>query len=109
MNCNDNCINQGFFKGDDLVDIITINRPSNTDDLTITKAELQVGDLDTFVEENPVFPYTVSILRNQSVFLNFNNPVYLRITYNDSNGNENIRQTCLGSLDLLMQAQVVRD
>ena len=106
MNCN--CENQGFFKGDDLVDVITVDRPKNTDDFTITEAELQVGILK-FVEENPIFPYTVSIMRNQSVKLNNSNPIYLRITYNDTNGHEGIRTTCLGSLTLKANAQVVQD
>ena len=109
MNCNDNCINQGFFQGDDLVDVITVNRPSNSDSLTITRAELQVGSL-TFVEETPVFPYAVSILRDKSMLLNYTNPVYLRIYYPNPNNNEiDYRTTCLGSLVLKVNAQVVED
>lgn len=107
MSCN--CENQGFFKGDDLVDVITVNKPKNTDDLTITKAELQVGTLPVFVENNPVFPYPVSIMREKSVKLNNSNPIYLRITYNDTDGHEGIRTTCLGSLVLKANSQVVQD
>lgn len=100
--------NQGFYQGDDLVNIITINRPLYTDDLTITKAELQVGCL-TFVNENPTFPYSVSILRNQSVELSCSNPVYLRISYLAPNGVTNYRTTCLGTLTLNVNKQVVKD
>lgn len=107
MNCN--CEQQGFFKGDDLVDIITVNKPKNTDDLTITKAELQVGTLPVFVEENPTFPYSISIMREQSTKLDYSNQIYLRITYNDTDGHEGIRTTCLGSLTLKANAQVVQD
>lgn len=111
MNCQNNCqeTNCGFFQGDDLVDVITVNRPENSDDITITKAELQVGTLPVFVKNNPVFPYSVSIMRNQSVLLAYKNPIYLRITYTDTNGNENVRQTCLGTLTMTVNAQVVRD
>ena len=107
MNCN--CQNLGFFKGDDLVDIITVNRPKNSDNLTITRAELQVGNLEPFVEENPVFPYKVSIMRNLSINLQYENPIYLRIYYVGENGTESVRKTCIGSLDLKVNAQVVRD
>lgn len=102
------CINQGFFQGDDLVDVITVNRPSDSDDITITKAELQVGTL-TFVEENPVFPYSVSILRNNSINLQPSNPIYLRVYYLSDDGQETYRKTCLGSLDLKVNRQVVID
>lgn len=107
MNCN--CENFGFFQGDDLVDIIKVNRPENTEGLTITKAELQVGSLAPFVEDNPVFPYTVSIMRDLSTQLTFTNPVYLRIYYLDTSGTNSVRTTCLGSLNLKVNAQVVRD
>ena len=106
-NCGCN-INQGFFQGDDLVDVITVNRPQNSQDLTIIKAELQVGSL-TFVEDDPVFPYTVSIMRNQSILLLPNNPVYLRISFLAQDGTTSYRRTCLGSLDLMCNKQVVRD
>ena len=106
MNCN---CQTGFYQGDDLIDIITVNKPSNTDDVTITQAQLQVGDLDPIITDNPVFPYTVSIMRDKSVKLNFSNPIYLRIVFNDANGNIGIRRTCIGSLNLKVNAQVVRD
>ncbi len=106
MNCS--CANQGFYQGDDLVDVIQINRPSNSEDLNITKAEVQVGNL-TFVNDNPIFPYYVSIMRNDSVKLYSTNPVYLRIYYTNSNGSETYRTTCLGSLTLKVNAQVVQD
>ncbi len=95
-----------FFKGDDLVDVITVNRPKGAEDLEITRAELQVGPL-TFVKDNPIFPYKVSILRNKSMFLDFKNPIYLRLYYNS--GSEVYRTTCLGSLNLTAYAQVVGD
>lgn len=95
-----------FFKGDDLVDVITVNVPKGAEELDIVKAELQVGPL-LFVKENPVFPYTVSILRDKSKFLEYVNPIYLRLYYN--NGSETYRTTCLGSLKLLACAQVVQD
>jgi len=107
MSCN--CINQGFFQGDDLVDVIKVNRPEHSDGLNIIRAELQVGSLPPFVEENPVFPYTVSILRDQSVKLAYTNAVYLRIYYPNSDGTETYRTTCLGSLLLKVNAQVVED
>ena len=102
MSCN-----HGFFKGDDLVDVITINRPKNTDDLTITKAEVQVGNLPTFVETSPVFPYSISIMREQSALLSYSNSIYLRITYNDTDGHENIRTTCIGTLTLNTNDEVI--
>ena len=98
----------GYYKGDDLVDVIKVNKPNNTDDLTITKAELQVGSLK-FTENNPVFPYYVSIMHNDSVKLGNINTIYLRITYNDTQGHENIRTTCIGSLSLNVSEQVVKD
>lgn len=107
MSCN--CENQGFYKGDDLVNVITVNKPKNTDDLAITKAELQVGTLPVFVEENPIFPYKISIMREQSVNLDYSNAIYLRITYNDTDGHEGIRTTCIGSLILKANKQVVND
>ena len=106
MTCN---CNYGFFQGDDLVDVIKVNQPKNTEYLTITKAELQVGNLEPFVTENPTFPYTVSIMRNDSVKLSYANPIYLRIYYQDPNGDTVIRKTCIGSLNMKVNAQVVRD
>ena len=106
MSCN---CNYGFFQGDDLVDIIKVNRPENTAGLTITKAELQIGDLEPFVNVNPTFPYTVSIMRNLSIKLAYTNPIYLRIYYLGTDGNTVVRTTCLGSLNLNVNAQVVRD
>ena len=105
-NCSCN-INQGFFQGDDLIDVITVNLKNNTDK-EITKAELQVGSF-TFVEENPVFPYNVSIYRNDSVKMPFSNPVYLRVYYLSGDGQEEYRQTCLGTLNLKVNPQVVQD
>lgn len=106
MNCS--CANQGFFQGDDLIDVIHVNRPAKSEGLNITRAELQVGPL-TFVENNPVFPYDVSIMRKDSVKLYSSNPVYLRIYYTNSSGNETYRTTCLGSLMLKVNTQVVQD
>ena len=97
-----------FFKGDDLIDVITVNMPKGAELLDITKAELQVGNLEPFVNENPTFPYTISIRRNLSAKLNFSNPIYLRIYYLIDN-NEEVRQTCIGSLNLKTLDQVVRD
>lgn len=106
MNCN---CQTGFFQGDDLIDIITVNRPSNTDEFAITQAQLQVGNLEPIITDNPVFPYSVSIMRNDSIKLGFSNPIYLRIIFNDADGHTNVRRTCIGSLDLKVNAQVVRD
>ena len=99
----------GFFKGDDLIDVITINRPKNTDDITIKKAILQVGTLEPFIEVNPVFPYSISIMRDKSSRLNHLNPIYLGIIYDDENGHENVKRTCVGSLTLAVNNQVVMD
>lgn len=106
MTCDCN-INQGFFQGDDLVDVITVNLKNN-DGKTITKAELQVGIL-TLINNNPVFPYNVSIYRNDSVKLSASNPVFLRIYYLSDNGQETYRTTCLGTLNLKVNPQVVQD
>lgn len=102
------CNNYGFFRGDDLVDIIEVNRPCNAEDLKIIRAELQVGPL-MFPQDNPKFPYFVTILRNQSINLNNENPVYLRIYYLDDSGKTIYRTTCLGSLNLVVNPQVVKD
>ena len=104
MNCN---INEGFFRGDDLIDVITVDLKNN-EEKTITKAELQVGVL-TIVNDNPVFPYKVSILRDKSVKLECNSPVYLRVYYLSDDGTETYRQTCLGTLNLKVNPQVVQD
>lgn len=108
MSCEDTDIEQGFFQGDDLIDAIIVNKPENSDDITITQAELQVGILK-FVESNPVFPYTVSIMRDKSKLLTSANDVFLRITYNDENGHTGVRTTCLGKLTLNVNAQAVKD
>ena len=107
MTCNNNEITN--FRGDDLVDIINVNRPTGADDLTIIKAEVQVGNLPPFVKENPVFPYTISIWRDQSARLSADNPIYLRIYYMNTDYNVEVRQTCLGSLNLKTVPQVVKD
>ena len=104
MDC---CCNQGFFQGDDLVDVITINRPDNTSDLTITQAILQVGNLEPIITDNPVFPFNVSIMHDQSINLAYDNPVYLGIVYTDTQGHTNVRQTCIGSLTLSTNAQEI--
>lgn len=107
MECR--CVDDfGFFQGDDLIDVITVHRPKNTEELTILQSELQVGPL-TIIEKNPVFPYEVSIMRDDSVKLNILNKVYLRIVYNDDKGNTGVRKTCLGELKLKMNKQVVND
>ena len=93
-----------IFKGDDLVDIITVHRPSGTDSLVIVKCEVQVGKL-LFVETNPVFPYRITIDRNKSKELDYQNEIYVRIYFN----NGSTRRTCIGSLILSANAQVVRD
>lgn len=93
-----------LFKGDDLIDIITVNRPIGTDSLIITKCEVQVGDL-LFVENEPIFPYKISIDRTKSKTLNYQNKIYMRIYYN----NGTIRRTCIGTLTLAVNEQVVRD
>ena len=98
------CQNNSVFMGDDLVDIITVNRPSNTDDLTITRCEVQVGNL-LYVEENPTFPYNITIDRTKSVQLSYQNPIYMRIYYD----NGAIRRTCVGTLTLSALKQVVQD
>ena len=98
------CQNNSVFMGDDLVDVITVNRPTNTADLTITKCEVQVGNL-LFTEENPVFPYNITIDRTKSVLLTFQNPIYMRIYFD----NGNTRRTCIGTLTLMAQKQVVQD
>ena len=96
----------GIFKGDDLIDVIQINRPSNTDDLTITQAILMIGPL-RFEKNNPVFPYYVSIMREDSAQLDYDNPVYLGIVYTDTQGHTNVRQTCIGNLTLNANAQEI--
>ena len=105
MDC---CCNQGFFQGDDLVDVITVNRPENSDDITITQAILQVGNLEPIVTDNPIFPYSVSIMHDQSVNLAYDNPVYLGIIYTDTNGHTGVRKTCIGSLTLTANTQTIR-
>lgn len=107
MECS--CIDDyGFFQGDDLIDAITVNRPKDTEDITIIQCELQVGPL-TIIEVNPVFPYDVSIMREDSVKLGVVNKVYLRVVYNDSQGHTGVRKTCLGELKLKVNKQVVTD
>ena len=105
MTCN---IVTTLFRGDDLVDLIKVNRPVNTADKTITRAELQVGNF-TFVEENPVFPYYVSIMRDKSIQLEMFNEIHLRIYYLSENGEETYRTTCIGSLSFKTNPQVVND
>ena len=92
------------FKGDDLVDIITVNRPTGADEIEIVKDEVQVGSL-LFVEENPIFPYTITIDRNKSKLLDYQNEVYRRIYFN----NGSTRRTCVGTLTLKANKQVVQD
>lgn len=93
-----------IFKGDDLVDIITVHRPSGTDSLIITKCEVQVGKL-LFIENEPIFPYKITIDRNKSKQLDYQNDIYVRIYFD----NGSTRRTCIGSLTLSANAQVVRD
>jgi len=93
-----------LFKGDDLVDIITVNRPIGADDLVITKCEVQVGSL-LFTENNPQFPYKISILRDKSPKLDYQNPIYMRIYFNGGQ----TRRTCIGTLTLNANKQVVSD
>lgn len=99
MTCQNN-----YYKGDDLIDIITVNAPTTDLLITISKDEIQIGDL-LFVKENPIFPYTISISREQSKTLNYHNPVYRRVYWD----NNSIRRTCEGTLTLSVNNQVVKD
>jgi len=96
------------YKGDDLINIIKVDRPSNTVNITITKCIVQVGDL-AFTENNPVFPYYISITKAQSKLLDFSNEVYVAIVYNDEAGHTNIKRTCMGYFTLNLNSQVVQD
>lgn len=78
------CQNNGIFKGDDLIDLITINRPNGTDDIEIVKQVVQINknpDL-TFEKENPVYPYKISVLRDKSGGLDMENSISSMIYFN---------------------------
>ena len=96
-----------MYIGDDMPSLLTINRPDNTESITITKTLVQIGSL-AFLNENPTFPYTISIPRNLSKTLNAKNEIYMGVYYLGANQEELFR-TCKGSLTLNLNPAVIEE
>lgn len=95
------------FIGDDLPRLLQVNRPQNTDNITITKSIVQIGDLK-FEGKNPIFPYYISVPRAKCRYLDTKNPIYMGVYYLDANGKE-LFQTCVGSLTLPLNKAVIKE
>lgn len=101
------CSTQQFI-GDDLPNLIQINRPSNTDSLTITKSIVQINGLPKpFVEKSPVFPYTISVHKDLSKHLHETNYIHMGICYIGEDGKE-LFQTCNGELSFRLNEAVIK-
>ncbi len=106
MNC---CHNISIYRGDNAPHFITIEKPDNTDDITIKKGVLVISGLPPFVKENPVYPYDISLTREQTQSLMVNNKGKYVIYYNMEIDGEivEIKTTCEGWFEFDTKPQVL--
>ena len=100
-----------LYQGDDLINVITVTiRPKEegAELPEITSVDVKVGCL-VLHYDNPPNPFSINIMREQSIKLSTVNKVYACIWYKDTiNGEEKIlKKTCEGSLTLATQPEVI--
>lgn len=109
MDCG--CINTPF-QGDDLIDLIKVNCIRNIPELNITKIIVQLNGDDRlkFENDNPVFPYYISVLRDKSKYLLLRNSVHVKIFYTVTiDGQEyTAERTLYGSLNFPANKEVIK-
>lgn len=104
--------NSGIFKHDDLINIITIDRPCGTHGLKIVRDIVQINRNPrlVFIEENPIYPYRITIPKDKSQYLQKYNKARQKIVYEiTKDGKKQLVETTLnGELEFIVNEEAVR-
>ena len=96
------------FIGDDLPNLIKVNRPNNTDDIIILATIVKIANVD-YIEKNPVFPYYISPKRCESKKFDIKSPVYMGVWFKENENGETLFKTCIGDLTINFNPQIFKD
>lgn len=101
------------YQGDDLINLMTVHitaqdENQNPVEVDIEAVEVKIGCLDKKYVRPPN-PFTIDIMRDESIKLSVNNKVYAAIWYwYEVNGERKLlKKTCEGSLTIETKAEVV--
>lgn len=96
--------------GDDLINLITVTvHPAEGEELPeIETIELKIGCLDKKYV-HPTNPFTIDVMRDESIKLSTKNQCFAAIWYWDIIGGERklLKKTCEGALTLALKPEVV--
>jgi len=97
-----------LYQGDDLVNLMTVTISSEGELPEITEVDLKIGSICKKFK-NPTNPFTVNILRKESINLSVNNKVYACIYYKgEVDGKPAIlKKTCEGTLTIQTKPEIV--
>lgn len=101
-----------LYQGDDLINVMTITiTPEEGTELPEIKAiDLRIGTLKKHFD-NPTNPFTINIMRDESIKLSTVNHCYCCIWYNATVDGETVlcKKTCEGDLTLATKPEVIGD
>ena len=96
--------------GDDLINLMTVTvHPAEGEELPeIETIELKIGCLDKRYIQ-PTNPFTIDVMRDESIKLSTKNQCFAAIWYWDIIGGERklLKKTCEGTLTLALKSEVV--
>lgn len=101
-----------LYQGDDLLNVLTIriSAPEGEELPEIKRVDLKIGPLIKRYD-NPSNPFTINLMRDESIKLSAKNGVYACIWYKKMvDGKEMIlKKTCQGTITLATNPEIIND
>lgn len=100
-----------LYQGDDLINLLTVTIRGEDGTLpTIDRVDLKIGTLIKKFE-SPTNPFTVNVMRDESIKLSTKNNVYAAIWYHTMVDGEDtlVKKTCEGTLVINTNPEVISD
>lgn len=101
-----------LYQGDDLLNVLTIriSAPEGEQLPEITRVDVKIGPLIKRYD-NPENPFTISLMRKESIKLTARNNIYACIWYKKTvDGKEMIlKKTCQGTTTLATNPEIIDD
>lgn len=100
-----------LYQGDDLINLMTVTITADDGSLpTIEEVDLKIGCLNKKYK-NPTNPFTVNVMRDESIKLSTKNKCFACIWYyTDVDGKSTlVKKTCEGTLTIETNPEVIGD
>ncbi len=101
-----------LYQGDDLINVLTIriSAPEGEELPEIKRVDVKIGPLVKRYD-NPTNPFTINLLREESIKLSVKNNIYACIWYEGTvNGKTKLlKRTCKGTVTLVTNPEIIND